>query len=338
VSIFAQFLAPPPMPPIDGAIAWGLRVFLEFKALALFALLFGVGLAIQYDRLGASGRRTGLLVRRMLALLLLGLVHLLLIWNGDILTEYALAGLIVLPLLFAPARGLALAAALCLGVYFCLPLWGPLVPFPAGPALGWHVAAATHAYGTGSFGQVLAFRLQELPLVLALLGFVFPRTVGLMLLGALLWRLGVFRPRGLSRGWLWAAAGAAIAIGFGLEVADRMSALADILMALGYAALVLALVGDGTGWSRWIAPVGRMAFTNYVMQSIVMGFIFYGYGLGLFGKLGLGTGLVLVLAIYGLQILASHWWLRRFRFGPIEWLWRTMMYGAAPPFALGLRP
>jgi uncharacterized protein len=338
VSIFAQFLPAPPMSTLDGRIAWALGVLVEFKALALFSLLFGVGLAIQYDRIAVSERRALLLVRRMLALLLLGLVHLLLIWNGDILCEYAVAGLIVLPLLFASAAALAVGAALCLGLFFCLPLWAHLIPFPTGPALVHHVAAATHIYGTGSFGRILAFRLDELPLMLALLAFVLPRTVGLMLLGALLWRLGVFRPGIVPRRWLWGAAGVGIAIGFALGVADRLSAPAAVLMALGYAALVLALAGDGTGWARWIAPVGRMAFTNYVAQSIAMGLIFYGYGLGLFGRIGLGSGLALVLAIYAVQVLASHWWLRRFRFGPLEWLWRTMMYGAAPPFALGSRP
>jgi uncharacterized protein len=337
VSLFAQFLRPPPMSALDAWIAWTLQVFLEFKAFALFALLFGVGLAIQYERLAATPGRAILLVRRMLALLVLGLVHMLLIWNGDILSEYAIAGLVVLPLLFAPAWALAIAAVFWLGVYFCLPLWGHLVPFPTGPALVHHVAAATSAYGTGSFGRVLAFRLEELPLMLALLAYVLPRTVGLMVLGALLWRLGVFRYGAMPRGWLWAGSILGLSIGFVLGVTDRLSALAAILMALGYGALVLGLAGDGKGWARWLAPVGRMAFTNYVAQSIVMGLIFYGYGIGLFGKLGLGEGLVLVLAIYGVQILTSRWWLQRFRFGPIEWLWRAMMYGAAPPFALSSR-
>jgi uncharacterized protein len=337
VSLFAQFLPAPPLSALDGWIAWVLRVFVEFKALALFSLLFGVGLAIQYDRIGATGRRAILLVRRMLALLALGLVHLMLIWNGDILSEYAIAGLIVLPLLFAPIWALAIGAAVGLGLYLCVPLWAHLVPFPAGPALVQHVAAATHAYGSGTFGQVLAFRLQELPLMLALHGFIFPRTVGLMLLGALLWRLGLFRRRAPTAGWLWSAAAAGVAIGLALEYAG-LGAPAAIVMALGYAALVLMLAGNGDGWSRWIAPVGRMAFTNYVAQSIVMGFLFYGYGLGWFGELGLAAGLALVIAIYGAQILASLWWLRRFRFGPLEWLWRTMMYGTPPPLTLPLRP
>ena len=78
-----------------------------------------------------------------------------------------------------------------------------------------------------------------------------------------------------------------------------------------------------------------MAFTNYIMQSIVLGFVFYGYGLGLFGKLDSAAGLAIVLAIYIAQVIVSRLWLNRFRYGPIEWLWRALMYGRAPPFRKG---
>jgi uncharacterized protein len=70
-----------------------------------------------------------------------------------------------------------------------------------------------------------------------------------------------------------------------------------------------------------------MAFTNYICQSVVLGLIFYGYGFGLFGKIGMATGLAIALVIYVLQTFTSKWWLQRYRFGPLEWLWRTLMYG-----------
>ena len=84
----------------------------------------------------------------------------------------------------------------------------------------------------------------------------------------------------------------------------------------------------------WAEPVGRMAFTNYILQSVILSFIFYGFGFGLFGKLDSATGLAIVLAVYAAQVFASRWWLDRFRFGPIEWLWRALMYGRAPPFLM----
>src|SRR4051794_20862602 len=114
VSIFAQFLPDAePAGPLDRAVSAILTVAVDFKALALFSLLFGVGLAIQFERLAGNARRMILLVRRLAALLVIGLVHLYLIWNGDILVEYALAGFVVLPLLFCP-RWLVAGAALLL--------------------------------------------------------------------------------------------------------------------------------------------------------------------------------------------------------------------------------
>ncbi len=76
----------------------------------------------------------------------------------------------------------------------------------------------------------------------------------------------------------------------------------------------------------FLASVGRMALTNYLLQSLICSTIFYGYGLGLFGQVDTATGLVLTVLIFALQIPLSNWWLSRFRFGPAEWLWRTLTY------------
>ena len=110
ISIFEQFLSHKhPASSLDRIVGTILTLAVDLKAFALFSLLFGIGLAIQFERLAASPRRTMLLVRRLVVLLAFGLIHLCLIWNGDILTEYALAGLLVLPFLFGPRWLLALA-------------------------------------------------------------------------------------------------------------------------------------------------------------------------------------------------------------------------------------
>lgn len=91
---------------------------------------------------------------------------------------------------------------------------------------------------------------------------------------------------------------------------------------------------SNVGAQGLLAPfsaVGRMAFTNYIMQSLVFGFVFFGYGLGLFGKMGAALVFLLGVVVYGLQAILSIAWLRRFRYGPIEWLWRTLMYRRMPP-------
>src|SRR5215216_6445387 len=117
VSFFEQFLPPPASaPPLDRAVAAFLKSAIEFKAFSLFSFLFGVGLGIQFEHLAGGGKRLILLVRRLSALLAFGLIHLVLIWNGDILTEYALAGFVVLPFLFAPRCVLALAAVAALAL------------------------------------------------------------------------------------------------------------------------------------------------------------------------------------------------------------------------------
>ena len=85
----------------------------------------------------------------------------------------------------------------------------------------------------------------------------------------------------------------------------------------------------------WAAPVGRMAFSNYIVQSIVLGLIFYGYGLGLFGRIGLWPCFAIVILIFAVQALVSRWWLDRFTFGPLEWLWRSLMYGRRQPMKRG---
>jgi uncharacterized protein len=84
----------------------------------------------------------------------------------------------------------------------------------------------------------------------------------------------------------------------------------------------------------WGAPLGRTAFTNYLIQSIILGWIFYGYGLGLFGSVGVATACAMGILIYVLEVIGSNWWLKYFRFGPVEWLWRTLMYGTVQPMRL----
>jgi uncharacterized protein len=332
VSFFQQFALRPPDPGLDGWINRFLQVFVDLKALAIFSLLFGIGLAIQHERLAGHPRRLRLLLRRLLVLLAFGLIDLYLIWNGDILTDYAVAGLIVLPFLYGPTWALALGATGFLALHLAGPMLPPLVPSPTQAWLAQHIRMANETYGSGSFGEILAFRIKEVNAFLSLHDFIFPRTVGLFLLGVLTWRLGIVQSA--RRHVRALGLGAALAIVTGLApILSDVSAAGTIVLALGYAALVIAVSSGRAGhWLAWAEPVGRMAFTNYIAQSLILGWIFYGYGLGLFGRMSSTTGLLLVLLIYGVQTLWSRWWLQRFAFGPIEWLWRALMYASRPPF------
>jgi uncharacterized protein len=330
VSIFEQFLArKPPASPLDDAIETILTQAIELKALALFSLLFGAGLAIQFERLANSERRTSLLVRRLAVLLMFGLIHLCLIWNGDILTEYALAGLIVLPFLFGPRWLLAVAALASLFLYLAMQAFPPAGLFPSTTTITRHVADATRIYATGGFLDVLAFRLREIPLIVPLHVFIFPRTIGLFLLGAFAWRAGILQNTPGRLLWI-----AVPCIGLGAAlILSGAEAFGTILLALGYATAIIgvAKLDSGKVLLGWAAPLGRMAFTNYLAQSLIFGWIFYGYGLGLFGRLSVAGALAIGVAVYVGQVLFSAWWLGRYRYGPVEWLWRTLMYGAAQP-------
>lgn len=351
VSIFEQFLPPQSSPySPDRFLETLLMVIFAQKALALFSMLFGAGLAIQFERLSGRGDRLTLLLRRLTALLAIGLVHLLVIWNGDILTEYAVAGFVVLPFLFGPRWLAAAAGAAFLSLYLLLPLFPAALPFPSQSWMTQHVAEAGRIYSGGGFAEVLAFRIREIPAILTLHLLIFPRTIALFLLGAFVWRAGLLRNADAHGSLLFGVAAALLLVGAGLSAIDQgwgipprslgaaglpLERLLPIILALGYAAIVLAVF---TTRSRkifeWAAPLGRAAFTNYLVQSIIFGWIFYSYGLGLFGSIGVATALAIGLPVYILQAFISSWWLRRFRFGPVEWLWRTLMYGTVQPMRI----
>jgi len=352
VSIFEQFLpSSTPRGALDRTVENILIFAFSLKALAVFSLLFGVGLAIQFERLRANPRRTSLLLRRLAVLLAFGLTHLFLIWNGDILTEYAVAGFLVFPFLFGPQWLLATAAVIFFGLYLSMPLLPSLVPFPAASRMVQHIEQARNIYGSGSFGEVLAFRIREVSDIFVLHFSIFPRTVALFLFGALAWRSGaVCKPRANKR-LLFGIGAAALVLGVCFSIAASGKApvgwaflqpwyliverSAPVLMSVGYSAIVLAVMTtDARRMFAWTAPLGRMAFTNYLLQSFILGWIFYVYGLGLFGRVGVTAAVAIGAVLYVCQVLFSICWLRHYRFGPVEWLWRVLMYGEAQPMRL----
>jgi len=185
VSIFEQFLPGKTSARIVAEISEALVVALHTKGFILFSFLFGVGLAIQFGRLADNPRRLTLMLRRLAVLLAFGVTHLFLIWNGDILTEYAIVGFAVLPFLYGPRWLLAVIAAPSLGVYIAMPLLPPVVSLPSNRWIIQHVAEAQQVYGSGGFLDILAFRVDEVRSIAPLHVYALPRTFGLFLLGAL---------------------------------------------------------------------------------------------------------------------------------------------------------
>lgn len=348
VSLFEQLMPPSPSAsstPIDETVARVITIGLEFKAFILFSFLFGVGLAAQRERTTARGVAfTKYAARRLGLLLAIGLAHLFLVWNGDILTLYALTGAVALPLLRLPIRSLA-GLALVLFVVQVMPIPWP-TPFASFEAMSEHVRLARQVYGFGTFGEVLAFRIHEVRPIAALLLWSVPRTLGLFLLGACAWRSGIFRGErrllvtllavfgiGFGGAAVWAVH-SGVSLGTWRDAASGWGATA---LALGYgAAIVLAFDRPSLASAlSLVAPLGRMALTSYLTQSVLLGAIFYGYGLGLFGRLGEARALAIAIAIYVAQAILCALWLRRYRFGPVEWLWRSFTYGARQPLRRG---
>lgn len=339
---------------------WGaVYLFADTKFISIFSLLFGAGIAMMSDRAarrGVSG--TGLHYRRQFLLLLIGLLHAYLIWHGDILVSYALCGFILYPLRNLPARSLLLIGSGA--VLFVVPLWGLMgmsMPFwPEAERLAleaeWapppEVLEAEIAAFRGSWSDQLparapvAFMLQTS----AFLGLFIWRAGGLMLVGMALYRLGVLaakRPAafyrrmaviGIGCGLPLSAAGIAYKLhhDFAWEKAMFQGALfnyvGSIGIFLGYVGLVMLMVQSGRlpRVQRRLAAVGRMALTNYITQSILCAFIFYGHGLALFERVSAPGRVGIVLAIWTLQLTWSSWWLQRHRFGPLEWIWRSASY------------
>jgi len=177
------------------------------------------------------------------------------------------------------------------------------------------------------------------------------RTSGMMLIGMALYKWGVLSAErttrfysvlavvGLVVGYRLSAFGVARnfaeewSISYSFFTGSQFNYWGSLLVALGYVSLVMLIVKAWRNgrFVRWLAPVGRMAFTNYLMQTVLMTTLFYGHGFGLFGSVERTGQILIVFAVWAFQVWFSSFWLSRFRFGPMEWLWRSATYARPQP-------
>ena len=344
-----------PTAGFDAVALQAIELLVNIKFITLFSLLFGLGFSLQMERAQTKGGLTRF-VRRLLILLAIGLIHSYFIWWGDILLTYAVVGLLLVCFRYASNRVL-LAAGLTLAL-----LVPPLLsPHMREVLSGWPKQAEAYA------GALAAFSSSSLTEALrgnidmanwarvsnwALLCFV----LGRFLLGYWAGRRGLLqyphRHLALIARLFWWSLGIGVAMTvlqftqadlrqqyplldsevskFLIRVLLRAGPLAlGIAYAAGFALLFLR-----PRWRRalgMLAPMGRMALTHYLSQSLIGIGLFYGIGLGIGPRWGLaGWGLVW-MAIFTAQIALSYWWLARFRFGPMEWAWRSLTYGRRQP-------
>lgn len=329
---------------VDILVAW---VF-EFKAFTLFSFMFGVGVGVQSER-AASHKISAarFFVRRFAVLLAIGLCHMLLIWNGDILTLYAVCGLLLIPLIGRSAGTLAVLGIAIVALSPYLPLFGEF--FPGEEAMRAQAALATRVYATGSLTEIAALRFNEaVHFIAPLLIGSLPRTFGLMLIGIAAWRAEIFKSPMRRRHLLLSVLTAAGVIGAAtttLQVWSKETGQPppDALALLYPYSVVLLAFAFGAGVLLWLnatpggltrellAAGGQMALSNYLSQSIIFSVIFYGFGFGLIGRLGSASAALIGVAVFAAQLGADYVWLGRFRFGPAEWLWRSLTYGQWQP-------
>ncbi len=333
------------------------HLLIDGKFYTLFSMLFGAGFAIQLDRLsrrGADGLR--IYRRRVLILLAIGLVHSWLIWDGDILTLYALLGL-VLPLFIRWSdRALLIGAATFI---FAVPIagitlfqaleWRPelwlfglsdRITLALGVAPGPDLAL--RLLPNDDLASLMTWTLSGTPYSwgLRLGSWRIPKVLGIMLIG--IWvgrRLSAGTLSG-DRRLLWRVtvvgfliglpAGLAYALTPGQGQASWTSLIGTVPLALAYAAGFALLWPKARPWLGLFAAPGRMALTNYLLHSLLGALIFYGIGLGFIGKLSPLGFYAIAVAIFAVQLVFSRWWLAHHAQGPMEALWRRWTYGRQP--------
>jgi uncharacterized protein len=364
-TISASEQAELPTAAADPAVFLLMTLLAQGKFFSLFSLLFGIGFAVQMLRAEEKGVDFAPRFRRRLWVLLgIGMVHLCFVWYGDILVLYALLGFLLIPVRRFGDRPLLMAAAALIlapmAVHTMIVLSGGALD-PGAPlrALAVRVDAqfgietADYPWLLGRLGWVEFFQVNAAGPFWRFSAFLqesrATKVFGMFLIGFVAARRLIFRDiaahrallrrvlvAGLALGltanlvWLWIRIGLSPAFVSWTGVAETVGyALGVAPLALAYAA-GFALLWEQPWWHRQLlrlAPAGRMALTNYLMQSVIGIALFYGIGLGWTGRVGPALVLPLVVLIFVAQVQLSAVWLRRFRYGPVEWLWRSLTYG-----------
>lgn len=325
-----------------------LAAVVDTKCYTLLAFLFGLGFALQLTRAEAHGSNlVPAYCRRLLALLLIGATHAVLLRNGDILVPYATMGFVLLLFRHASNRMLVLAG-LCglLYPYVARSAWEWAgLPFPARPeGEGLSYFADNFAWVRYWYSTGITFWPGSLPM------FVFGLYVGRRrffenlaaqrkpLRGWLLWGLSVSVLAYASRSWVLAH-GANDLDAFACRVILGLLWSAHAWGLAAFYATALALLSQRPGWQRRLSPlgaVGRMALSNYLSQAALIVPVCLGFRL--FDRVTPRLGILLALAVWTIQVPASVWWLSHFRFGPAEWVWRSLTYGRPQPLRLRVEP
>jgi uncharacterized protein len=345
------------------------RVFVAGKANALFSFLFGLGFTLQLRRVGEGrSRGTAVFLRRLAVLFAFGMAHAVLIWSGDVLHHYAVLGLALLALRNVPRRWLfALIVVVFLAPQAARAYRAATVT-PAEKAaeeafMADMGARSREAYAGSAYGPAVQMRLRDIAAhdgARPADAFDWLMTLSLTTLLGLHFGRERLIERAAEKAAFWARLQKwSLLIGLGaalVQVALTRGArpgpptplrvFTGFLFDLSRPALMLFYVSTvvrfylrrpQAPWLDAIAAAGRMPLTNYVMQSVLCTFVFYGFGLGLYGKASPLACYGIATAAWAVEVVWSRLWLRRFAFGPGEWLWRVLTYGRLLPIRRSVR-
>ena len=361
------------LPVYDHVTRFLVHFFIEGKFYSIFSFLFGFGFALQIARAEERGdAKASLFKRRLFWLLIIGLLHAYLLWAGDILSVYAAMGFVLV--LFRKKSNESLLKwafwLMVVPVIWYIVMYGLFLAFVPAEALAGFEAGQLKFWtdslrkaSQGSFIDIVTdFNLQYVigryaGLVLQMR---LPKILAMFLLGMYAYRVGIFQDLERNRELIRKAALAGLILGLIGNVAMASMAgneapfpptSAGLAGVVGYAFGVpgfaigiiaaVAILWQRSGWRRLLeifAPVGRMALTNYLLQTVVCVTIFYGYGFGRFGSFGAVRASAAALVIFAAQIALSTLWLKFFAFGPMEWIWRRLTYRTRLPLRIRSEP
>lgn len=359
----ANYLNPMAEGSLQGPDEWAFifsQLFANQKFMSLFSILFGAGIILMTSRMEAKGsspaKRHYL---RNFWLLLFGLAHAYLIWMGDILVPYALCSVWVYlfrkkspkTLFIWAAIFYIVALTMSLMTGYSMPFWSDsdIIETCASWLPGMDAIASETAAYRGSWLEQMPYRVEG---ALFLETFLFVFGMGWQVTGLMLIGMGLYKTRIITGERSSSFYKKMMIIGFGIGltfgiigliqnyshnwsceysffIGSQFNFLGSLPMAMGYVGLIMWLCRSRAVklLKEWLAPVGRTALSNYLMQSIIATFIFYGHGFGLFGTVGRAEQWLYIISIWLVQIIVSRWWIKHFQFGPFEWIWRSLTYG-----------
>lgn len=329
--------------PVEQFIQMLIDVFFQGSFYTLFSILYGFSWQLMKDRLDIKGiNYAAFLFRRQLILVGIGMVHAFLIWHGDILLSYGLIGLLLLFFIEVKDRTLLLWAVLLLGgsvSFFTISLYQ--VRYLLGGANETAISQAIESYSSTQLSVILGQNLQDWSNANSGIAFILLiiTLLPLFLLGMYIARKQWLHEPQKHQQTLWRLLKISFflfillklgpySIGNPLWLSYLQDNLGGVASALFYIVLITLISQSALGL-KIVMPfkyVGRMALSNYILQSVFCFILFYGIGFGLYGSIKPSIAILIVIVFYSLQIIGSKWWLSRFRFGPLEWIWRTLSY------------